>query len=112
VFVYDGLLPETVVADLNKRAASSGYDKSNLPDFVFNYRRGYMVMRWRRDGGHFVPVTPGEPFEVFAHITSGADTLPLFFLTANICLNQVRLRSPDLNAYWKQVVTAVTLTNK
>ncbi len=47
---------------------------------------------------------PGKPFDRFVAVTAGLDTLPLFFLTVNLCLNQIRLRSPDLNAYWVKVV--------
>jgi hypothetical protein len=37
-------------------------------------------------------------------INTGQDTLPIFFLTVNIWLNNTFLRVPDLNAYWMQLV--------
>jgi hypothetical protein len=42
----------------------------------------------------------------------GTGTLPLFFLTANICLNQIILKAPDLNAYWQEVLKASTSNAK
>lgn len=107
VFAYDGLRAETVVENLNKRVASSEQEQQYLPDFVFNFRRGYSVMRMRLIEGQFSPVPPGQPFDVFANIESGADTLPLFFLTANTCLNNIILKAPNVNEYWRQVFTEI-----
>jgi hypothetical protein len=105
VFGYRGLIAEAVVQDLNQRVLSMPEaERSNLPDFIFNKERGYMVMRVRDTGTQLVPVSPGAPFDRFAHVACGADILPLFFLTVNIYLNEIILKAPDLNAYWIDVV--------
>lgn len=108
VFAYDGLRSETVIAEINRRIASGEADPSKLPDFVFNYKRGYMVYKARRQGEHLLPALPGSKFDCLTHVAVGKDTLPLFFLTTNICLNQVILKAPDLNEYWKHVVNQAT----
>lgn len=105
VFGYDGLVADAVVENLNRRIAESSDGNADLPDFVFNYKRGYAVMRFRREGSRLVPAPPGSSFDEFASVQSGADTLALFFLTTNICLNEIILKAPNLNEYWKQVVT-------
>jgi hypothetical protein len=65
-----------------------------------------MVMRVQKREGKLVPTRPGEAFEGFAHCSPRRDTLPLMFFTANVCLNQLVLRAPDLNRYWIDVVNA------
>jgi len=103
VFAYDGLTADTAEDALNHQVNMLGEGKRDLPDFLFNYRRGYMVYRIRRSGNSMVPAVPGEEFEQFHALHIAQDTLPLFFLTVNICLNNTILRSPDLNAYWIQM---------
>lgn len=104
VFAYDGLLPGKAIAEINRRVATGEVELSKLPDFVFNYKRGYMVYKARQQGSHLVPAPPGSKFDCLTYVEIGKDTLPLFFLTTNICLNRIILNGPDLNAYWKQVV--------
>lgn len=107
IFAYRGLVAEAAVDNLNRRLEKVGStDREQLPDFIFNYARGYMVMRVCSVDGQAVPAPLGAPFDRFAQVAVGADTLPLFFLTANICLNQVILKAPDLHSYWKDVLQA------
>jgi hypothetical protein len=113
VFAYGGLVAETALVDLNNRLVNaSPSEKQLLPDFVFNHTRGYMILRTRIASGGLQPVPPGQPFDCFGKVMSGTDTLPLFFLTANICLNQIILKAPDLNAYWQEVLKASTAIPK
>lgn len=104
VFAYDGLTSDSVLKVLNDPTRSAS-EKLQLPDFVFNYKRGYMLLRWLVQNGRPTQPAPCRPFDQFVAIKCGTDTLPLFFLSVNTCLNQLRLRAPDLNAYWMSVTS-------
>ena len=56
-----------------------------------------------QDGVSNKVAPPGQPFNAYGVLLSGADTLPLFFLTLNAILNSIRLKAPDINQYWRQV---------
>jgi hypothetical protein len=99
IFAYEGLAAPTVVEVLNRHLASGPAPAALLPDYLFSYRRGFAVLR--AQGNQVAPF--GGPFDRYVAVESGADTLPLFFLTLNICLNSIFLRAPDFNAYWLQV---------
>jgi hypothetical protein len=104
VFAYDGLTDTTVLDNLNNRVGNPTQDKFLLPDFFFNYKRGYMIQRSKLVNNVADSAFLGEPFDLFVSINTGQDTLPIFFLTVNIWLNNTFLRVPDLNAYWMQLV--------
>jgi hypothetical protein len=92
-----------VVETLNRHLASGRTPAALLPDYLFSYRRGFAVLR--AQGNQVAPF--GGPFDRYVAVESGADTLPLFFLTLNICLNSIFLRAPDFNAYWLQVFAEI-----
>lgn len=78
-------------------------DKQLLPDFVFVAQPGFMIARYaERDGKNCVPA-PGQDYNKFLSMSAGPDTLPLFFLTLNACLGQLRLRSIDFVQLWNQL---------
>jgi hypothetical protein len=106
IFAYDGLTLESTSNALNALLAEPQFDPELLPNFVFNYRRGFVAMRMTRDGRALKPVPPGSAYDKFVSVPTGSDTLPLFFLTVNVCLNELLLRSTDLNAYWTAVFDA------
>ena len=103
VFAYDGICADSVSAALNEWQPVPPMTKELLPDAVFCYRRGYTILRTFQ--GQFA--WPGEVFDAFTAVKTGRDTLPLMFLTLNMCLNNTFLRAPDLWAYWRQVVDSI-----
>ena len=112
LFAYDGLTYDAVVAALNEQILTSA-ERLHLPDLVFNYKRGFILCRCVKKG---VPpkleLTPCHPYDQYVLIESGADTLPLFFLSVNICLNQINLRSTDLVTYFMNVLTEVARSRR
>jgi hypothetical protein len=111
VFTYDGLTAATVLDKLNKLVANPDQNKALLPDFIFNYRRSYMIEKSKLVDKVAQPAFLGEPFDFYVSIDTGQDTLPIFFLTMNIWLNNTLLRAPDLNAYWVQLVGQAIKSN-
>lgn len=105
VFAYDGLTIESTVGAINASLGGMAADRSLLPDFIFNYRRGFTVLRAARNGKSLQVAPFGRPFERYLAFKTGTDTLPLFFLTVNVCLNEVHLRSADIHAYWLTVAS-------
>src|SRR5262249_10935977 len=87
VFGYRGAPPQSVATELSVRAQSLGGEKEKLPNFVFVVEPGYMIMRCQQNGA---PAPPGSDFATFGFLPVGSDTLPLFFLTLNICLGSLR----------------------
>jgi len=102
VFGYKGIAVDTAVHDLTSRLARDPSSSQQLPDFVFVAEPGYMIYRRRPDG---TPAPPGSNFASFGWIPSGDDTMALFFTTLLACLGNLRLRRPDLNAIWIQLVS-------
>ncbi len=107
VFAYDGLTVDTVLSTLLGHLTTPRLPREQLPDFVFLYKRGATIIRTRREGDLLLPAPPGAPFDTYAAIPSGGDTLPLFFLTLNTVLNGIILKAVDHNAYWTQVVDEI-----
>jgi hypothetical protein len=101
IFGYRGVRQEIVVQDLMERLSNDPNQKQSLPDFVFVREPGYMILRRRAD---FKPAPPGTDFSEFVSIPTHMETLPLFFLTLNTILGEMRLRRPDFNALWFQTV--------
>ena len=79
-----------------------------MPDFVFVARPGYMVARVHMEGGQAVVHGPGREFTNFMYIMAGEDTLPLFYISLNICLGNVRLHSVDFLSLWQQLLGQVS----
>jgi hypothetical protein len=104
IFAYDGLASDTILESLNSSLANENGDRMQLPDFIFNYRGDFTILRVIKDGQSLKPVPICDTYDRFISLETGTDTLPLFFLTVNICLNQLLLRAPDLNAYWTAVL--------
>ncbi len=102
VFSYRGVNVDSVLIDLTNRLADASVDRQLLPDFVFVAEPGYMVYRRRADG---TPAPPGVDFGTYGWIPSGNDTMALFFVTLLTCLGDLRLRRPDLNGLWIQLVS-------
>ena len=100
VFGYSGATRQAVVANLNNRISLNN-DRELLPNFVFVAEEGYMVLRCKADGS---PANLGGEFSIYVHADLGPDTLPLLFLTMNVCLGGLRLRRPDMNQLWWQVM--------
>jgi hypothetical protein len=89
VFAYDGLTADGVISVLHEYLAAQELPPEHLPNFVCCYKRGFLLWRIRADD-FLVPF--GEPaFAGYGVLYSGSDTLPLFYLSINICLNSIRL---------------------
>lgn len=107
VFAYGGISRETVVSFLNTYLQQHSAESDLLPDFVFCYEQEYMVFRAQVDGSLAIPAHFGEPYQLYASVSCGIDTLPLFYLTLNVCLNQIHLKSVDIHQYWVDVFKGV-----
>ena len=102
VFGYKGPSALATANNLNCRLKSDSMNKHLLPDFVFVADPGYMVTRTNQKGNI---VGPGQEFDSFSYLEIGADALPVFFLTLNVCLSQIRLRAGDYNSIWLNLVS-------
>jgi hypothetical protein len=100
-FAFKGVKVESVLDDLARRLAEGPAARELLPNFIFVADPGYMVYRSRADRA---PCGPSSDFSSYGWIPAGSDTMALFFLTLITCLGELRLRRPDLNALWIQVV--------
>lgn len=103
IFAYDGLVPETALKILCSHLTSNKYPLEVLPNFAFLYKRGAVIFPIMQEGKSNKIAPPGQPFNAYGLLSSGTDTLPLFFLTLNAILNSIRLKAPDFNQYWRQV---------
>jgi hypothetical protein len=105
IFAYDGIAKETVAAQLYQRLVADPINKQTLPDFVFVARPGYLVARCNQTEAGIKFTLPGGEFNRFGYLDTGPDTLPLFYLALNICLNRIRLRTVDHQALWGQLIS-------
>lgn len=117
VFAYDGLTGNTCVQKLTeilKEFTSKGVDKNFMPDFIFNWKRGYMITKGelKKDGYWFAlrNYKGVQKFDGFYMVELGEDTLSFFYLTLNVFLNQIRLKSIGLHEYWNKMY--MTKVNK
>lgn len=97
IFAYKGLASSTVIKQLNEKINHTK-DKQYLPDAIFNYERGYMIIRSDVNSGVGKPAI-GKNFQGYMTIDLKTDTLPVFFLTLNTYLNQIRLKAPNFGEY-------------
>lgn len=104
IFAYDGISPDRVVAKLNAHLESNGADVQLLPDFIFVVNSGYCILRTSQSH----PARLGATFDKYMHLPLQNDTLPLFILTLNTLLNCIRLRAPDYESYWRQIMVSAT----
>jgi hypothetical protein len=107
VFGYQGISPELVAAELNRRLQSSPDAKQHLPDFIFVTKPAYMIARFKTVGLQKTIQGSGQDYDEFASVPTGDDTLALFYLALNISLSNKRLRSIDFVALWQQLFTEV-----
>ena len=103
VFGYSGAAPESLVLTFGEEIRAHKDRTEELPDFIFVADPGYVIVRRTTDGR---TAFPGAVADGLESIPLGSDTLPILFLTLNICLGEARLRRPDLPALWSQVVGA------
>lgn len=103
VFGYNGAAPDAIVNGLVERLVREPQHKQLLPNFIFVAQPGYMIARCVEREGKNCVTAPGETYAKFLWMPTGSDTLPLFFLTLNACLGQLRLRSIDFVQLWNQL---------
>jgi hypothetical protein len=101
IFAYRGVDAKQVQLNLSTRVQTDDANKQILPDLVFVEDPGYMVLRCQSDGSI---ARIGDDFSRYAWVRLGAETLPMFFLTLNIALSGMRLRRPNLDALWGQLL--------
>jgi hypothetical protein len=108
-FGFRGPSAEATANNLNLRLASETVNKLLLPDFVFVSDPGYMVARvlGNLEATNWQFALPGQAYTKYVYLNAGADTLPLFFLTLNICLGQIRLRAVDYVSLWTTLVNRI-----
>lgn len=107
-FGFRGPSAETTAINLNQKLASDPANKLLLPDFVFVSDPGYMIAR--NSGSletSFQFALPGQQYTKYVALDVGADALPLFFLTLNVCLGQIRLRAVNYVALWNDLVNQI-----
>lgn len=102
IFGFDGLDKQTLLEKLNSELICR--DKNLLPDFIFCYKKDYMILKISENN---TPVGISPNFEKYKAIDCKGDVLTLMFLTLNTCLNQLRLKAPNYNEYWKKVFNEV-----
>lgn len=114
VFTYDSVIAQTAIDTLYfNYLAKPEFPKSYLPDFIFSYRQGYTILKAKKQEngkGHIAKL--GEDFDDYTVLKTDDDTLPLFFLTLNICLNQILLKVPDFDSYFSQIVKEILQKNR
>jgi hypothetical protein len=110
VFGYSGIEAPKIVEDLSRRLRERPEAKQLLPDFVFVARPGYFIARSAvRDGKDCTLLGGGQDYGKFLWTPTGEDTLPLFYLTLNVCLSHLRLRAPDFQDLWRQFLLQLVL---
>ncbi|KQO21250.1 hypothetical protein ASF10_14115 [Flavobacterium sp. Leaf82] len=105
IFAYDGLSKNTFTNKLLEKFNET--DKELMPDYIFNQKKKYMAMRIKDN-----EVTRfGDDYDTFIVIDTGEDTLTIMFLLLNICLNQIKLKAPDYDAYLVNILTPLLRKN-
>jgi len=107
VFCYDGISKEKCIEKLNemyKKRKDSKQDTNHLPDFIFNWKKGYMITKGElKSGGYWLALrkySGKQEFDGYFSVNTEADTLVLFYLTLNTFLNEIRLKAINLLNYW------------
>ena len=106
IFAYDGMASDSMIEFLNNDLIIR--EKSLLPDFIFCFKKQYTVIKTR--GTEVAPID--SDFDRYFIIETGSDTLPIMFLTLNACLNNIRLKAPDYNKYWMNLMLEVAGSHK
>lgn len=107
-FGFHGPSAETTANNLNQRLSSDPTAKLLLPDFAFVSDPGYMVARISGPlEGTWRFTLPGQDYTKYVFLNIGADALPLFFLTLNVCLGQIRLRALNYVSLWTALVNQI-----
>jgi hypothetical protein len=112
IFAYDGLTKETCLENLASCVASATpEEKLRMPDFIFNFKRGYMITKGQqKQDGWWIALREfmGSPeFDGYFAIETGGNTLAMFYLTTNSFLNKIRLNALNPTEYWNQLFTEI-----
>ena len=112
IFAYEGLTAESCIAGLADRLASAPGNKELMPDFVFNFKRGYMITKGQqKSDGWWLALREfrgAEDFDGYFHVNTGNDTLAMFYLATNSFLNRIRLNALNPTEYWNQLFSEIT----
>jgi len=108
IFAYDGLLAKTCRDQLIEKLRSlDAHVKHLMPDFIFNFKRGYMITKSElKSDGHWIALRDfrGEPeFNNYLILETGDDTLAFFYLTTNSFLNKIKLNALNPASYWNEL---------
>ena len=87
------------------RKATTPAERQLLPDGVFVWKQGYVIIRMAHNPGEgkYYRCGPGMDFTRFASLKVGEDMLPLFFLMLNTCLGHLRLKAVDTDVIFDRV---------
>lgn len=111
IFGFDGIKSDKCLETLNNLVLDHK-QKPLLPDFIFNYKQGYMIGRGsinQKDDKLWLAYANLEnfhgdqPYDAFFSLNLGDDLLPMFFLTTNLFLNLIRLETVDIVSIWNKV---------
>ena len=102
---FDGLTKETLIENLNNKLENS--EKTEMPDFIFCFKRQYMALKMYKSQ----VASLGGNCDSYSVVNTGDDTIPMMFLTLNTCLNQIKLKTPNYNDYWKALFTELLISN-
>ena len=103
VFANDGNTSESIMKALVKFPADQ---RSMLPDFIFNWKRQYIVSKATRnlETGMWEFCKREAEYGGFLSIDLEDNVLPMFYLTLNIILNDTRLKQPPLQQIWNTTI--------
>jgi len=103
VFGYDGVLPETAMTAVKEALESGLTSEEHLVDYIFVLKQHYMILPMKGDGTSLSPCALASKWDRLVALDTGNDTMTMLFLTLNTLLNQIMLRAPRLNDYWRLV---------
>lgn len=98
LFAYDSIQPKTLCSHLDSHVNS--YGKSHLPDFIFSYKKGFMITKIKNQ--EFAPYE--EDFDEYGYTYFGESTLPIMFTAINSSVNGIRLKAPNYAEYLKKLM--------
>jgi hypothetical protein len=107
IWAFQGCSMEAAANALSQmlRKATTPAERQLLPDGVFVWKQGYVIIRMAHNPGqgkHY-RCGPGMDLTDFASLKVGEDVLPLFFLMLNTCLGHLRLKAVDTDVIFDRV---------
>lgn len=108
IFAYDGLKAETCLEKLNNKFSVMTFeDKQLMPDFIFNFKKGYMITKGQiKDNEWWIALrnfNGVNEYDGYFKVETSKDTLALFYLTLNSFMDKIRLNALNSTKYWNDI---------